>query len=640
PGLQREFWVENLPENHTIVLRTMINSVPGRNYIQTNGEIQLTGPPAQPDSARLGLELLAIIRLKAHSPTRLTTWFIPNPVIPNPFDPTGKEPDPNSGFGLVEKSGCKTCHDENQNLTGPSFTAIAKKYKTGVLTNQTLAAKVLGGGTGVWGENVMIAHPHLKQIEAIKMVEWILSLDPDDQYGEWFSLPPADTTVKHPGDGEKLPGVHPSYDLSQARPEGFHPRVGGLDFLPDGRMVVCTWDGYVYLLGNLQQPDPEKIEVKTIAEGLAEPLGLKVVDGKIYVLQKQELTLLIDHNGDDVADEYANICNSWPVSANYHEFAFGLEYKDGFFYATLSSPLGKAEPHYPERGSAIKINGETGSYEVIANGFRTPNGLGMSPEGTLFVSDNQGNWLPANKIVEVRKGAFYGYRSRDPELMKDWEETAPMLWLQQADIANSPSQMIFSQDGPYTGQILVGDVTHGGVKRVFTEKVNGVSQGVTFRFTQGLESGVNRLRYGPDGAIYTGGVGAAGNWGQEGKDRYGLQRLRYNGKTTFEMLAVRAKADGMEIEFTEPLPEGSILSPEDFGIKQWRYVPTPAYGGPKTDEKTLEVSRIAISPERNKVRLYLGEMEKGHVIYLHLSPRIKSQFGQQLWSTECMVHAE
>ena len=87
----------------------------------------------------------------------------------------------------------------------------------------------------------------------------------------------------------------------------------------------------MYILDNVQGGDASKITTKKIAKGLAEPLGLKVVDDEIYVLQKQELTKLIDHDGDEIIDEYRTIANSWTTTANFHEFAFGLEYKDGHF---------------------------------------------------------------------------------------------------------------------------------------------------------------------------------------------------------------------------------------------------------------------------------------------------------------------
>ncbi|MFK7908171.1 MAG: PA14 domain-containing protein, partial [Chitinophagales bacterium] len=57
-----------------------------------------------------------------------------------------------------------------------------------------------------------------------------------------------------PGDGFALQGVHPSYDLCQSRPDDFLPKVAGMDFLPDGRLVISTWDpaGRVLILEGVQ----------------------------------------------------------------------------------------------------------------------------------------------------------------------------------------------------------------------------------------------------------------------------------------------------------------------------------------------------------------------------------------------------
>src|SRR4029078_9219784 len=140
------------------------------------------------------------------------------------------------------------------------------------------------------------------------------------------------------------------------------------------------------------------------------------------------------------------------------------------------------------------------------------------------------------------------------------------------------------------------DVTHGGIKRDFLEKVNGDYQGAVFRFSQGLEAGVNRLCWGPDGALYIGEIGMVGGWSWKEK-QYGLQRMKYNGKTAFEMLAVRAKPRGFEIEFTEPVKAGLNIPAFDFLIKQWRYIPTAGYGGPKIDLQKLTISRLTLSQD-------------------------------------------
>ncbi len=186
----------------------------------------------------------------------------------------------------------------------------------------------------------------------------------------------------------------------------------------------------------------------------------------------------------------------------------------------------------------------------VAGGLRTPNGIGIGVDNEIFVADNQGDWLPSSKILHVTQGAFFGCRSVDSAGTVTLKDKPPVVWLPQDEIGNSPSTPLAINDGPYKGQMIHGEVTHGGIKRVFVEKVNGEYQGVVFRFIQGLEAGVNRIVWGPDGALYVGGVGNPGNWQQSGKLWYGLQRLKYNEKPAFEMLAVRAKNDGVEIEFT------------------------------------------------------------------------------------------
>lgn len=442
-----------------------------------------------------------------------------------------------------------------------------------------------------------------------------------------------------PGDGWPLEGVHPSFDLVDLRPEGFTPRVGGIDWLSDGRMVICTWDadGAVYLLEGTAGADPHRVRIKRFAAGLAEPLGLTVVEDRIYVLQKQELTELVDHDHDDVADEYRTVCGGWPVTSNFHEFAFGLVYQDGAFYANLAvaiDPGGRTTvPQVPGRGTVIRINLD-GTYEFIAGGLRTPNGIGLGPEGELFVTDNQGDWLPCSKLLHVREGAFYGSRLNPPGEFEVMPVTPPVVWLPHGEIGNSPSSPVEITLPPYTGQMLVGDVTHGGIKRVFVEKIGGEYQGCVFRFSQGLDAGVNRIAWGPDGALYAGGIGSTGNWGQEGKKRYALQKLQPNGTSTFEMLAVRAKTDGLELEFTEPLATGEGWDPEAYYVSQWRYEPTQDYGGPKIDEQRVTVTSASVQEDRRRVFLQTEGLQPGHVAYVRIVAPITSALEQKLWSTE------
>lgn len=445
-----------------------------------------------------------------------------------------------------------------------------------------------------------------------------------------------------PGDRRPLEGVHPSYDLQRVRPSGFRPRVGGIDWLSDGRMVLCTWDpaGAVYILDGVQGDDPEAVKVHRFAAGLAEPLGLKVVDDRIFVLQKQELTELIDNDGDGVADEYRAVCAGWNVTSNFHEFAFGLAYKDGYFYGNLAiaiNPGGAStRPQVPERGGVLKINPRTGTYEIIAHGLRTPNGIGIGVDGEIFITDNQGDWVPVSTLVHLKPDAFYGSRAVMDEDAPELPVQEPVVWLPQGEIGNSPSQPAWLNDGPYRGQMVHGDVTHGGLKRVFVEKIDGDYQGAVFRFTQGLEAGVNRISWGPDGALYIGGIGSTGNWGQEGKLRYGLERIKYNGKPTFEMLAVRAMANGLEIEFTQPLAFGLGWDPSEYRIERFRYRRTANYGGPKIDQQQVPILSASVSSDRRRVFLEFpeGSMKPLHVFHVLLAGEFRSDESGGPWTTE------
>jgi cytochrome c551/c552/cytochrome c553 len=78
---------------------------------------------------------------------------------------------------LAEKSGCLACHGARQRLVGPSLAEIADRYRTDAGAEQRLAAKVTGGGQGVWGNVPMPPHSQLDESDARALVRWILTSD-------------------------------------------------------------------------------------------------------------------------------------------------------------------------------------------------------------------------------------------------------------------------------------------------------------------------------------------------------------------------------------------------------------------------------------------------------------------------------
>ena len=574
-----------------------------------------------------------------------TVWSKSFDKLPIPEKPEHTQAINNAGSVIptklwLNRSGCNTCHHLDEDRIGPAYKDIAEKYKRTEHNIEQLALRIIKGSSGYWGKSIMIPHPQIIIKDARMMADYILSLD--DQKKEKVNVIHStdvakdSSKVKRPGFGARLDKIHPSYSLINIRPSWFKPRVGAMDFLPDGGLVVSTWDsiGSVYLLRGVENNNAEEVIVKQIASGLHEPLGLKIVDGKIFVLQKQELTELIDHNGDEIIDEYRNICSSWGATSDFHEYSYGLEYRDGYFYANLGlgMRLMKHELQDPDRGSVIRI-GHEGEFEIVSFGLRQPNGIGFGTDGELFLSENQGQWVPACKIIHLREGDFHGCQYGTGDRYKGMIPTPPAVWLPQDEIGNSPGNPILLKDGPYSGQMIHGEITHGGLKRIFLEKVNNTYQGCVFRFSQGFEAGINRIVYGPDGGIYIGGVGMNGNWAWEGK-QYGLQKISYNGKNTFEILSVRALSDGLIIEFTEPLANRNGDQKKDYNLSHWRYETTSSYGSPKYDQEALTIIQLYLSHDTKTVRLRLKELKEGYVIHIQLNENITSTSGQKLWSGE------
>ena len=351
----------------------------------------------------------------------------------------------------------------------------------------------------------------------------------------------------------------------------------------------------------------------------------------------------------------------WWESRDWHSFAFGLLHEPGeaghpgYLYMSRSTGLGRFS-NPPDHGAVWRIDlgrpaGD--NVEPLIGGLRTPNGLGFGPEGEVFVTDNQGEWTPANELNHVQKGHFYGFEHaiegpddhptpyQDPADRQSpgQEATLPAIQLPQDEIANSPTQPILIPDGqPYAGQMLVGDMRYGGIQRLQLERVNGVWQGAAFRYSMGLEAGVNRLAWGPDGALYAGGIGGdhAGSWAwvnDEGERTFaGLQRLRPTGVLAFEMRSVRVTPEGFELEFTQSVPWAYLAQPGNYHLQQWGYRRTPAYGGVKLGQQELPVTQAIPSDDRMSVRLTVPGRETGRVVYIMTDP--VSDTGEHLWTTE------
>lgn len=76
---------------------------------------------------------------------------------------------------LAKAKNCMACHAVANKLVGPSYKDVAKKYAGDKSAADKLAAKIVKGGSGVWGAVPMPANPQVSEAEAKKLAAWVLS---------------------------------------------------------------------------------------------------------------------------------------------------------------------------------------------------------------------------------------------------------------------------------------------------------------------------------------------------------------------------------------------------------------------------------------------------------------------------------
>ena len=79
---------------------------------------------------------------------------------------------------LLDANGCSNCHSRSEQIVGPAFEDVARKYRNAPGARDALARKVRLGGTGVWGQVAMPPNPSISDADLREILDWIASLVP------------------------------------------------------------------------------------------------------------------------------------------------------------------------------------------------------------------------------------------------------------------------------------------------------------------------------------------------------------------------------------------------------------------------------------------------------------------------------
>jgi hypothetical protein len=436
-------------------------------------------------------------------------------------------------------------------------------------------------------------------------------------------------------------------------PSGEIMEIGSIALMPEKQVAVTTRRGDLWICSGAYGDDLSKVTWKKFAQGLHEPFGMFWKAGWLYLTQRPEFTRLKDSSGAGVADTFETIAADWGINGNYHEYAFGSEPdKNGDVWIVLCL-TGSFTADSDWRGWCVRITPD-GKMIPTCSGIRSPGGIGANAEGDMFYLDNQGTWNGSSSLKWLKPGSFQGNptgnkfhklanlpappdvksesrilteRTRFPEFIP------PAVIFPHGIVGNSPTGIACDTSGgkfgPWKSQLYCGEQTQSQIQRVCLEKVNGLYQGAVFHFLDGFEAGLIPVRYdGAAGMIFTGGSNRG--WASRGTKPFTFERVKWTGKTPFEIQTMTANSDGFTLYFTEPVDPATAASPASYPFKAWTYIYQSKYGSPQVDEATPRVVSATVSPDKKSVRLKIDGLVRGHVHHLD-AKAVKSGQGDLLW---------
>jgi hypothetical protein len=395
-------------------------------------------------------------------------------------------------------------------------------------------------------------------------------------------------------------------------------RLGAFDFFKDAhRAAVCTWQGDVWVVdglgGNLST-----FTWKRIAAGLFQPLGLKIVDEQIYVTCRDQITRLHDLNGDGETDFYENFNNDAQVTEHFHEFAMDLQTDaQGNFYYAKGGRHAK-DALVPQHGTLLRVSKDGSKTDIVAYGFRAPNGVCVNGDSTFIVSDQEGHWTPENRINWVKPGGFYGYMMGYHEGRQPDDFEPPVVWIHKS-LDRSPAEQLWvtsDQWGVPKGSMISLSYGTGKILGVLYEHIGDTIQGGVFTLPiPAAPTGIIRGRFNPaDGQLYTAGLFG---WASDKTKAGGFYRVHYGGKPLHIPSALHAVRQGMVITFGTALDSESAADPQNYAVSRWTYERTANYGSDdyKISQKgergrdSIQVTGARLSPDKHSVLLEIPDQQ-------------------------------
>ena len=378
--------------------------------------------------------------------------------------------------------------------------------------------------------------------------------------------------------------------------------LGGHDFFSNGDAAVCTLHGDVWRVTGLDT-ELQDVRWQRYATGLHQPLGLRIVQDRVYVLGRDQITRLDDRDRNGEADFYECFNNAGQTSTGGHDYAGCLETDraGNFYYLRARTGLQRVSP-------------EGKQHETVATGWRNPISLSVGPNDEITVAPQEGEWTPASALFMVREGGYYGYGGPRVAPLRPLGYDPPLCWVPRL-VDNSTGGQVWATGtdwGPLSGHLLNLSFGRCWAQLVLHEQVEGVAQGGVVPLPWRFDSGVMRGRTHPgDGQLYVSGLkGWVSSAAQDGC----FHRVRYTGGQIPWPVGLEVKANGVLIRFGQSLDRQVAGNPSNYGVEQWNYLYSATYG---SDEY-----RVTQPSQRGREEVFVESitlLESDRAVFLELS---------------------
>lgn len=464
---------------------------------------------------------------------------------------------------------------------------------------------------------------------AIRILRSSTAVKSPEPLGKIRELPPAKPVFPDPikaknGAAAAASGPIASRTLSfpDANPWKRKVRPTDIAFLPNGDALITTLDGDVWRVKDI---GGETATWSRAAFGIYEPMSIATdSEGQVFVLGRDQITRLDDTDDDGFFDVYLCASDAFRQTLHSRDYATSLEIaRDGSFLIGRAGLIDTGKSKYgetaPDRGSILRISKNGLEMTTLADGLRVPF-IGVDGSGTIFASDQQGNFIPSTPIHRIGNDVPYlGYEPAN--FRKAKEPVPPLLWFPYQVNRSGASFATLSKKGfPSLGDTFAHLSWSG---RIFPVVSTGTGTPFAWKLPYDFDFPILGAATNPkNGKLYATGIGISGYKPETPKEA-GLAEI--SGLTPMAApVSLDVSGQRIVVGFKEPLPASMNLITPHPELDMWDIRRTEKYGSGhyrwdgKPGEQSVKTGRLSVSEDRLKVSFEVPEIFRSEILRLRL----------------------